>query len=129
VELEGNMVEACKKAGVEKIVLNSALGAGDYDKSFPSWHGKWKTLEELGNGVRDFATARIHAEHTGVFGAEHTRAGSVLRRDGRYEDDLCGCAGCRSGSRKVLIHAGTKRVYELNGPEAITQTKLQNELR
>jgi uncharacterized protein YbjT (DUF2867 family) len=40
VELEGNMIDACKKAGVKEIVLNSALGAGDYDKSFPGWHRK-----------------------------------------------------------------------------------------
>src|SRR5207244_12116211 len=40
VQLEGNAIDACKKAGVKKIVLNSALGAGDYDKSFPGWHRK-----------------------------------------------------------------------------------------
>src|SRR5262245_59522899 len=40
VELEGNAIEACKKTGVKQIVLNSALGAGDFDKSFPSWHRK-----------------------------------------------------------------------------------------
>ena len=40
VELEGNMIDASKKAGVKRIVLNSALGAGDYEKSFPSWHRK-----------------------------------------------------------------------------------------
>jgi len=38
VELEGNMVDACREAGVRHVVLNSALGAGDYPKSFPSWH-------------------------------------------------------------------------------------------
>src|SRR5262249_18810606 len=40
VELEGNVVDASKKPGVKRIVLNSALGAGDYDRSFPSWHRK-----------------------------------------------------------------------------------------
>src|SRR5262252_4204738 len=40
VELEGNMIDVSKRAGVKQIVLNSALGAGDYDKSFPSWHRK-----------------------------------------------------------------------------------------
>ena len=34
------MIDACKEAGVRHIVLNSALGAGDYPKSFPSWHRK-----------------------------------------------------------------------------------------
>jgi uncharacterized protein YbjT (DUF2867 family) len=38
VDLEGNMVDACRAAGMRHVVLNSALGAGDYPKSFPSWH-------------------------------------------------------------------------------------------
>ena len=39
-QLEGNAIEASEAAGVQRIVLNSALGAGDYAKSFPSWHRK-----------------------------------------------------------------------------------------
>ena len=39
VQLEGNAIDACKRAGVKKIVLNSALGAGDSPGSaFPSSH-------------------------------------------------------------------------------------------
>src|SRR5260370_5165407 len=34
------MIDASVAAGVKHIVLNSALGAGDYAKSFPSWHRK-----------------------------------------------------------------------------------------
>src|SRR6202049_4631423 len=40
VELESNMLDACKESGVKHVVLNSALGAGDYAKSFPGWHRK-----------------------------------------------------------------------------------------
>ena len=39
-QLESNMIDACQSAGVRRIVLNSALGAGDYPKSFPAWHRK-----------------------------------------------------------------------------------------
>src|SRR5260370_15847035 len=39
-EFESNMLDACKECGVKHVVLNSALGAGDYGKSFPSWHRK-----------------------------------------------------------------------------------------
>jgi uncharacterized protein YbjT (DUF2867 family) len=39
VELESNMVDACRKYGVRHLVLNSSLGADTYDKSFPKWHG------------------------------------------------------------------------------------------
>ena len=40
VELEGNVIDAAREAGVQHLVLNSALGAADYPKSFPSWHRK-----------------------------------------------------------------------------------------
>ena len=38
VELESNMVDACRAHGIRHLVLNSALGADTYDKSFPKWH-------------------------------------------------------------------------------------------
>jgi uncharacterized protein YbjT (DUF2867 family) len=38
VELENNMVDACRDSGVRHLVQNSAFGAGTYDKSFPKWH-------------------------------------------------------------------------------------------
>jgi uncharacterized protein YbjT (DUF2867 family) len=38
VELESNMVDACRVHGIRHLVLNSALGADTYDKSFPKWH-------------------------------------------------------------------------------------------
>src|SRR6266849_6793514 len=55
VELESNIVDACKEAGVKHVVLNSALGAGDYGKSYPGWHrkvedklkGTWKSYTIL----------------------------------------------------------------------------------
>jgi len=47
--LEGNMVDACLRWGVKHVVLNSAMGAADYGKSFPSWHRK---VEEQLRGTR-----------------------------------------------------------------------------
>jgi uncharacterized protein YbjT (DUF2867 family) len=38
VEFESNVIEACRASGVKRLVLNSAFGAGQYDKSFPAWH-------------------------------------------------------------------------------------------
>jgi uncharacterized protein YbjT (DUF2867 family)/predicted SnoaL-like aldol condensation-catalyzing enzyme len=50
VHLEINMIEACKAAGVRKIVLNSALGAGRYQKSFPALHRQVEN-HLLGSGI------------------------------------------------------------------------------
>ena len=38
VELESNVLDACRERGIRQVVQNSALGAGVYNKSFPSWH-------------------------------------------------------------------------------------------
>lgn len=38
VELETNVIDACVRNGVKHLLLNSAYGAGQWDKSFPSWH-------------------------------------------------------------------------------------------
>ncbi len=38
IELEWNMIDACVAAGVGHVVLNSAMGAREWRKSFPSWH-------------------------------------------------------------------------------------------
>ena len=40
VELETNFLRACRDARTRHVVINSALGAGDFPKSFPSWHRK-----------------------------------------------------------------------------------------
>lgn len=38
LELEDNMVEACRTHRVQNLVQSSALGAGQTSASFPSWH-------------------------------------------------------------------------------------------
>src|SRR6266704_1406746 len=58
VDLESNMLDACQEAGVKHVVLNSALGAGDYGKSFPSWH---RYVD-----VGDIAAVAVKALHGGA---------------------------------------------------------------
>jgi len=38
VKLESNVIDPCRESGVKHVVLNSALGAADWPKSYPSWH-------------------------------------------------------------------------------------------
>ena len=40
VQLETNFLEACREAKLGHLVINSALGAADFPKTFPSWHRK-----------------------------------------------------------------------------------------
>src|SRR5258708_5661391 len=64
VQLESNMIEACVAAGVKHIVQNSALGAGDYAKSFPSRHRKVE--DKLKSTGISFTILRPNSFHQNV---------------------------------------------------------------
>ena len=56
VEFEVNMIDACKIAGVRHVILNSAIGAGRFNKSFPGWH--IKVEENLQASALDYTILR-----------------------------------------------------------------------
>lgn len=126
VELESNMLDACKEAGVKHVVLNSALGAGDYPKSFPSWHRKVEDkLKGTGlsyailrpNGflqnIVTYNAASIRAQGT-FFAAMNGAKVSYL--------DVGDIAVVAVKALQGGAHAG--KTYELNGPEAISNQEL-----
>src|SRR5712692_5753580 len=99
VELESNMLDACKESGVKHVVLNSALGAGDYGKSFPGWHRK----------VEDKLKA---------MGMSYT----ILRPNGFLQNIVGYNAVVAVKALRGGAHAG--KTYDLNGPEAISNEEL-----
>ena len=131
VELESNMIDACREAGVKHVVLNSALGAGDFAKSFPSWHRKvedklkgsgmaYTILRPNGfmqNLIAYFAPA-IRAQ--GVF-YQSTGDAKISHLDLR---DIAAAAAriLRSPSQ----HAG--KIYELNGPEPLSYAEVAEKI-
>jgi len=126
VELEGNVIEAAKKAGVKQIVLNSALGAGDYDKSFPSWHRKVE--DKLKASGMEFAILRPNGfmQNILAFLAPSIRAqGAFFDAMGDAKTSLVDVRDVAAVTAKALTgdgHAG--KTYELNGPEAVTQDEI-----
>ncbi len=64
VRLESNMIDACVAAGVRHVVQNSAMGAGNYDKSFPSWHRKVE--DKLRSTKLSFTILRPNSFHQNV---------------------------------------------------------------
>jgi uncharacterized protein YbjT (DUF2867 family) len=121
VQLEGNVIEAAEATGVRRIVLSSALGAGDYPKSFPSWHRKvedklratrlaWCILRpnSFMQNVAAFYAPSIRAE--GAFYAA-MRSARVCYIDVR---DVAAVAA------KALRGESDGEVFELHGPEGLT---------
>jgi len=130
VQLESNMIDACVAAGVKHVVQNSALGAGDYDKSFPSWHRK---VEDKLKGTRlTWTILRPNSFHQNVvaFYAPTIRTQGVFyssMRDAKNSFlDVRDIAVVAARSLAGGEHAG--KTYELNGPEAINYAELARKI-
>ena len=126
VELESNMVEACKEAGVKHVVLNSAMGAGDCGKSFPSWHRKVE--DKLKSTGLSFTILRPNGflQNIVAFNAPTIRTeGAFYAAMGDAKVSYLDIADIAVAAVKALgggAHAG--KTYELNGPEAISNQEL-----
>lgn len=130
VQLESNMIDACVTAGVKHVVQNSAMGAGDYDKSFPSWHRK---MEEKLKGARmRWTILRPNSFHQNVvaFFAPTIRSQGVFYSSMRdAKNSFLDVRDIAVVAAKALAggeHAG--KTYELNGPEAIDYTELARKI-
>jgi len=129
-QLETNMIDACVTAGVKHIVLNSALGAGNYPKSFPSWHRKVE--DKLKSTGTSFTILRPNSFHQNVlaFFAPSIRAQGVFyssMRDARVSFlDVRDIAVVAAKALAGGDHSG--KTYELNGPEAMTYAELAEKI-
>src|SRR6202045_2648162 len=130
VQLESNMIDACVAAGVKHIVLNSALGAGDYAKSFPSWHRKVE--DKLKSTGISFTILRPNSFHQNVltYFAPSIRAQSAFYSSmGNARTSFVDVRDIAVVAARALAgreHSG--KTYELNGPEALTYAELAEKI-
>ena len=126
VELESNMVDACKESGVKHVVLNSAMGAGDYPKSFPGWHRKVE--DKLKGTGLSYTILRPNGflQNIVAYNAPSIRAqGAFYAAMGDAKVSYLDVGDIAVVAVKSLhggAHAG--KTYELNGPEAISNQEL-----
>jgi uncharacterized protein YbjT (DUF2867 family) len=126
VELESNMLDACKESGIKHVVLNSALGAGDFGKSFPSWHRKVE--DKLKTTGMSYTILRPNGflQNIVTFNAPSIRAqGAFYAAMGDAKVSYLDVGDIAAVAVKALkggTHAG--KTYELNGPEAISNAEL-----
>jgi len=126
VELESNMIDACKESGVNHVVLNSALGAGDYGKSFPSWHRKVE--DKLKPTRMSYTILRPNGflQNIVAFNAPSIRAqGAFYAAMGDAKVsylDVGDIAVVAVNALQGGAHCG--KTYELNGPEAVSNQEL-----
>jgi len=122
VQLEGNAIEASEAVGVRRIVLNSALGAGDYGKSFPSWHRKVEDKLKATKMAHCIIRPNSFLQNVLTYYAPGIRAQGAFygaMRNARTSYlDVRDIATVAAKALRGGEHEG--KTYELNGPEALT---------
>ncbi len=123
VDLESNVIEASQAAGVRRIVLNSALGAADFPKSFPSWHRKVEdklkatkiahVILRPNSFMQNIVT--YYAPTIRTQGAFYGSYGNNVRISYIDVRDLAAIA-----AKALTSNALDGKTLELNGPEALT---------
>jgi uncharacterized protein YbjT (DUF2867 family) len=130
VQLETNMIDACAAAGVKHIVLNSALGAGDYSKSFPSWHRKVEDkLKSTGISSTILRPNSFHQNLVTYFASSIREQGAFYSSIGNARVSFLDVRDIAVVAAKVLAggqHSG--KIYELNGPEALPYTQIAEKI-
>jgi uncharacterized protein YbjT (DUF2867 family) len=126
VELESNVVDVCKESGVKHVVLNSALGAGDYTKSFPSWHRKVEDKLKASGMSCTILRPNGFLQNIVAYNASSIRAqGAFYVAMGDAKVSYLDVGDIAVVAVKALqggVHSG--KTYELNGPEAISNEEL-----
>ncbi len=131
VELESNAIEACQESGVKHVVLNSALGAAEWPKSFPSWHRQVEDkLRASGLGYTILRPNSFLQNITAYIAPSVRAQGAFYAATGSARYSFLDVRDIAAVAAQVLMsppaHAG--KIYELNGPEALTYTQLSERI-
>jgi uncharacterized protein YbjT (DUF2867 family) len=123
VELESNSIDACVAAGVKRIVLNSALGAADYPKSFPSWHRKVEDKLKSANIAHCILRPNSFMQNIVTYYAPTIRTqGAFYGAYGNARLSYIDVRDVAAVAAKALASGGALdgKTFELDGPEALT---------
>jgi len=123
VELEGNMIAACRQAGVKHIVLNSAFGAGDFAKSFPSWHRQAEQKLQNSRVPHTILRPNGFLQNIATYLAPSIRAQDAFYAAiGDAKISLIDVRDVGAVAAKILLdpHGHAGKIYELHGPEAVS---------
>jgi len=129
-QLEGNMIDASVAAGLKHIVLSSALGAGDYAKSFPSWHRKVEDkLKATGISYTILRPNSFHQNVVTYFAPSIRTQGVFYSSMGDARVSFVDVRDIAVVAAKALAggeHSG--KTYELNGPEALSYSEVAEKI-
>jgi uncharacterized protein YbjT (DUF2867 family) len=129
VQLEGNAIEACADAGVARIVLNSALGAGDFGKSFPSWHRKVEDKLKSSKITHCIIRPNSFMQNVLTYYAPSIRAqGAFYGAMGNARTSFVDVRDIAAVAASALRGEHDGKTYELNGPEAVSYAEVAEKI-
>jgi uncharacterized protein YbjT (DUF2867 family) len=130
VQLESNAIEVCEAAGVRRVVLNSALGAEDYPKSFPSWHRKVEDKLKATKMAYCILRPNSFMQNVLAYFAPSIRTqGAFYSSMGTARTSYLDVRDIAVVAARALLggeHDG--QTYELNGPEALTYAEVAEKI-
>ena len=131
VELESSMIDACREAGVKQVVQNSALGAGDFPKSFPSWHRKVEDKLKASGMAYTILRPNGFMQNLIAYFAPSIRAqGAFYQSTGNAKISHIDLRDIAAAAASILRspsqHGG--QIYELNGPEALSYAEVAEKI-
>lgn len=127
VDLESNVIDACRQSGVKHVVLNSSLGAADYPKSFPAWHRRVEDkLKASGLGFTILRPNSFMQNIVAYVAPSVREQGAFFAAMGDARISYLDLRDIATVVARVAAspaeHLG--KTYELNGPEAVTYAEL-----
>jgi uncharacterized protein YbjT (DUF2867 family) len=130
VELEGNMVEACREHDIKHLVLNSAFGAGVYNKSFPLWHFAVETrVRESGIPATILRPESFMQNIPAFYAGTINSQGAFYVAGGDAPIAFVDVRDIGAVAAKAITTDGhVGKTYTLTGPEALTYTQVAEKL-
>jgi uncharacterized protein YbjT (DUF2867 family) len=121
VELESKAIGACKKAGVKHLVLNSALGAGTFNSSFPRWHAQVEEVLKRSGVPYTIVRPNSFMQNLIIYYAPTIRTqGAFYASMGKSRVSFIDTRDIGEFVARLFATAEHQgKTYELNGPEAL----------
>jgi uncharacterized protein YbjT (DUF2867 family) len=130
VELESNVVDACRERGVKHLVQNSALGASVYDKSFPRWHyAVEERVRASGIPATILRPESFMQNIVTYFAGTIESDGAFYAAGGNAPIGFVDVRDVGAVAAKVLTSDGhTGKTYTVTGPEVLTYPQVAAKL-
>ncbi|QVL34265.1 NAD(P)H-binding protein [Telmatocola sphagniphila] len=126
VELESNFLQACKKLGTRHVVIQSALGAADFPKSFPSWHRQVEDIARTLKVPHTILRPNGFLQNIGTYFAPSIRTQDCFY--GMIGESRISLVDIRdiALAAALLLSLGSPRnqIFELFGPEALSNQEI-----